>query len=77
MQITSNFEQVKQVIGVSVEMAQRIDKLITDKVNYSQIVAATSEQFANMFANAMRNDKSIAAKFKGIDGKEEEAVGRG
>ena len=28
VQITSNFEQVKQVIGVSVEMAKNIDKLI-------------------------------------------------
>ena len=57
IQITSNFEQVKQVIEVSVEMAKNIDKLIktvqateSEKLSYAQITAGVSEQFATMFS---------------------------
>ena len=75
--ITSNFEQVKEVIGVSVEMAQNIDQLIraaqiaeSDKSSYLQITAAMTEQVAAIIDKIPRSDKPMNAKFKGIDGKE-------
>jgi len=77
LQITSNFDQVKQVIGVSVEMAKNIDKLIqaaqlaeTEKLSYAQITAGVSERLATMFSNMPSQDKPTTTRFKGIDGKE-------
>ena len=77
VQIASNFDQVKQVIGVSVGMAKNIDKLIqaakmaeTEKLSYAQITAGVSEQLATMFSNMPSQDKPTVTRFKGIDGKE-------
>ena len=74
IQITSNFEQVKQVIEVSVEMAKNIDKLIqaakmaeTEKLSYAQITAGVSERLATMFSNMPYR---TTTRLKGIDGKE-------
>ena len=69
-QITSNFKQIKQVIGVSVDMAKNIDKLMNEKLSYAQITAGVSEQLATMFSNMPFQDKPTIARFKGIDGKE-------
>ena len=77
IQITSNFEQVKQVIEVSVEMAKNIDKLIktvqateSEKLSYAQITAGVSEQFATMFSKMPSQDKPSTTRYRGIDGKE-------
>jgi len=70
VQITANFEQVKQVISVSVEMAKNIDKIMNEKLSYAQITAGVSEQFATMFSNMPSQDKPMTTRSRGIDGKE-------
>ena len=68
VQITANFEQVKQVISVSVEMAKNIDKIMNEKLSYTQITAGVSERLATMFSNMPSQDNPTTTRFTGIDG---------